>query len=99
MIIKIRYKDKGKMQEAEVNAYKAFNLFGFRFYVHRVDIDPVDGNLWRVTELTTGFRICPDDFNTMREAVTASRLYLVIKGEENVNEVISKALEFIKKNQ
>jgi hypothetical protein len=77
----------------EVNATKAFNLYGLKFYVHRE---------WQfrrsimVTELTTGLSVVDKYIFNRAEAIKYARKKLISKGRDVVLDVVSKRMKIKK---
>lgn len=70
----------------EVNARKAFELYGLKFYVHR---EWEHGYTYCVTERTTGLNLVNEFTTDKKWAIRYARKRLLSKGREVVLKVVA----------
>jgi hypothetical protein len=91
MTINLAIQEHGKNRTVPVKAYSPFEMYGYKFAAHKAYSD----NTWNVSEFTTGFSVCRNNY-TRAKALEKAKERLEAIGEVKVIEAIEYAKSFLK---
>jgi hypothetical protein len=76
--------------EIEIEYSRSFEVFGFTFAIHCPYSGEKIKGCYVVSEVSTGFKVLPTLFGTMKEAEKEGRKFLEEKGEAAVKKAVKK---------